>query len=145
MVTTSNKPPRTQEEIVEKLERVKQDDFFGFKTTDLLGYLDYEHAKPYLKEGCTKEEWGLKLNDRESILAEMKDYMPFAWDKANNQRGISAGRSMAHYNVWVWMLRDEEVFGDLEEYQYYGKDNLRKLCDTYGWDANQWDDNIREN
>lgn len=137
---------RTQEEIVDKLNEVKLDDFFGFKTMDLVSYLDYEHAKPCLKPECTKEDWPAALpRDRESILQRMSEYMSFAWDKANNCRGISAARSMAHYTIWIWMIGDEDRFGNLEEYQFYGKDNLRKICDEYGWDADQWDDGVRTN
>lgn len=136
---------RSQDDIVEEIERIKDDDFFGFKTGDLIGYLDYEHAKKYLKPEVMSEEWKFLPSDRESILEEMKNYMDFAWDKANNGRGISAGRSLAHYTVWTWLIGDQGRFGDLEDYQYYGKDNLRKLCDAYGWDADKWDDGIREN
>ncbi len=140
-----NTTVRTQDEIVTEIERIKKDDFFGFKTTDLLGYLDFDHAKQYLKPECTEKDWEQSPSDRDSILLEMEKYMDFAWDKANNERGLSAGRSMAHYTAWVWMIGDEDKFGDLEEYQYYGKDNLRKLCETYGWDADQWDDGVRHN
>lgn len=136
---------RSQAEIVAEVERIKDEDFFGFKTGDLIGYLDYDHAKPYLQPECTEADWKPAPTDRESILKQMEEYMPFAWDKANNERGISAGRSLAHYTVWVWMLGEEDRFGDLERYQYYGKDNLRKLCDAYGWDADQWDDGRRVN
>lgn len=138
-------PIRSQGEIVAEFERVKSEDFFGFKSSDLLLYLDYEHVKPYLKKGVTPEQWVARAGDRESILKEMEEYMSFAWDKANNCRGISAARTLAHYTVWVWMLGDQDHFGDLESYQYYGKDNLRKICDFYGWDADQWDDGVRVN
>lgn len=136
---------RSQDEIVAEIERIKEGDFFGFKTSDLIGYLDYEHAKEYLKPEVTAEEWARSPSDRESILKEMEEYMEFAWDKANKERGISAGRSLAHFTVWVWMIGDQDRFGDLERYQYYGKDHLRKLCDAYGWDADKWDDGIRIN
>lgn len=143
MTTTLNKVIRSQDEIVAEIERIKEHDFFGFKTNDLIEYLDYDHAKQYLKPEVTAEEWKSLPSDRESILKEMEEYMEFAWDKANNERGISAGRSLAHYTVWVWMIGDQDRFGDLEEYRYYGKDHLRKICDAYGWDADKWDDGRR--
>lgn len=136
---------RTQEQIVEKIEQVKETDFFGFQTTDLIGFLDYQHAKPYLKPEVTEEQWKPNLYTREHILSMMHEYMPFAWDKANNCRGLSAGRSMSHYSIWVWLLGDEDAFGDLEDYNYYGKDNLVRICNHYGWDPKQWDDGIRSN
>jgi len=136
---------RTQDEIVAEIELIRKEDLdlLGFKTTDLLGFLDFEHAKPYLKPETTTDKWEPLANTRQNILGIMKNYMAFAWDKANNCQEISAARSMAHYSVWVWMLGDEKVFGDLEQYNYYGKDNLTKLCEYYSWDSKQWDDNIR--
>jgi len=136
---------RSQDEIVAEIERIKDEDFFGFKIGDLIGYLDYGHAKQYLKPEATAEDWKQSPSDRESILKQMEEYMEFAWGKANDERGISAGRSLAHYTVWVWMIGDQDRFGDLERYQYYGKDNLRTICDAYGWDADNWDDGRRVN
>jgi len=136
---------KTQNEIVAKVEEIKSEDIFGFKTNDLLEFLDFEHAKPYLIEGATEDQWEQGTLARENILKKMEDYMSFAWEKANNCRGISAGRSLAHYTVWIWLIGDEEKFGDLENYNYYGKDNLIKICEEYGWDSDQWDDGKRTN
>ena len=136
---------RTQEQIVAKIESIKENDFFGFQTNDLLECLDFEHAKPYLKPEVTADQWKTVPSDRDSVIARMKDYMEFAWDKANNCRGLSAGRSMAHYSAWVWLAGDEAAFGDLEDYEYYGKDNLVAICQLYGWDSSQWDDGERHN
>lgn len=136
---------RTQKQIVDKIESIKKNDFFGFQTSDLVFHLEYEHAKQYLNEGVTADQWKQMSPDRDSILKEMQDYMPFAWDKANNFRGLSAGRSMSHYMAWVWLAGDEANFGDLEDYEYYGKDNLVRICKFYGWDSSQWDDGVRSN
>ena len=102
---------RTQSEIVAEIEKLKNNDFLGFKREDLIDFLDFEHAKPHLKPEVTNEEWHPAQNSRENILKQMEDYMAFAWDKANNYRGLSAGRSMAHYTAWIWLLGDEQVFG----------------------------------
>lgn len=136
---------RTEEEVLAKFLEVKEEDFFGFKTNDLLERLPFKFIKQYLKEDATEEKWEEVRQPltRESILKAMEEYMPFAWEKANNCRGLSAGRSMAHFMMWTWLLCDD--FGDLEEYEYYGKDNLVKLCEFYGWDHTQWDDGIRSN
>lgn len=140
---------RTQQEIIDKMKAVEDNDFFCTIRSDLLNYLDYPNAKPFLKPEATEEEWNKAKSTltRENVLKEMLDYMPFAWDKANNFRGLSAGRSMDHYTAWVWLLGDEDVaaIGDLKGYEFYGKDNLVKLCQRYGWDAKQWDDGVRKN
>lgn len=136
---------RTEDEIVARIESIKDDDFFGWETTDLMVCLSFEKAKPYLKESVSAEEFAnIALpRDRESVVARMRDYMDFAWEKANDGRGLSAGRSMSHYSAWVWLAGDD--LGDLGEYNYYGKDNLRRICELYGWDADQWDNGVRVN
>jgi hypothetical protein len=134
---------RTDEEILARWEAIKDSDFFGVRSGELLCRLPFEKIKPYLKEDAREEDWTTVGKDRETILSEMLAYMPFAWEKANNERGLSASRSMDHYTEWVWLLGDD--LGNLSDYEFYGKDNLVKICEKYGWDAGQWDDGIRTN
>ena len=134
---------RSDDEIVARIEAVKGNDWMGTQITELIVRLPFERAQPYLKPEAKPEEWEVKPRDRESLLAEMLDYMPFAWDKANNERGLSAGRSMDHFSAWVWLAGDD--LGDLTKYSFYGKDNLCRICKQYGWDAGQWDDGRRVN
>ena len=138
---------RTQEEIVAKISEVQGSDYLGTKTGDLVFFLDYSHAKKYLKSGTTEEEWNELREEptRRNITAIMEDYMEFAWDKANNCRGISASRTMEHYAIWLWLMGDEmaEKFNDLEDYCFYGKDNLVAICEEFGWDSSKWDDGVR--
>ena len=134
---------RSDEEILARIESVKEDDWLGTQLSDLLIRLPFEKARPYLKPEATPEDWPVKPRDRDSVLAEMLSYMPFAWGKANNGRGLSAGRSMDHYSAWVWLAGDD--LGDLTQYEFYGKDNLVRICKHYGWDAGQWDDGVRVN
>lgn len=137
---------RTQEQIVQQIEKCKSDDFLGFEINEYLYFLDYEHAKPYLKESTKPEQWEKPPNENSTkiILKIMLDYMPFAWDKAKNCRGISASRSISHYKAWIWMLDDGFEF-DEDSYCHYGKDLLRAICKQYSWNPNQWDDGIRVN
>ena len=132
---------RTDQEIIDRINARKEADFFGFELTDLLIRLPFELAKPFLNPDVKGEDWKVQPRDRDSVLKEMLEYMPFAWGKANNCRGLSAVRSMCHYMAWVWLAGDD--LGDLTDYQYYGKDNLVKICDHYGWDSSQWDDGER--
>ena len=144
---TNNKFERSYEEIIEKIEEINQpqsNDLSAIKINDLVDYLPFELAKKYLIDDAKKKQWGeIKPKDRQSILEEMKDYIKFAWQKANNFRGLSAGRTMAHYSIWIWLIGDD--FGDIEEYQFYGKDNLVKICKYYGFHNQNLDDGVRNN
>jgi hypothetical protein len=134
---------RTDKEILDRIETRKPLDWLGIELNDLVDFLPYEAAKPFLRDEVTREDWRPLPRDRESVLKTMHDYMSFAWEKANTGRGISASRSMHHYMAWTWILGDD--FGELTDYQHYGKDNLVRLCKHYGWDASQWDDGERYN
>jgi hypothetical protein len=139
---TDTNSERTSEEILARLKEIEGSDFFGFQRSDLIDYLPFNEARPFLKEGVTADQWAqvMKSRDAESIKARMLEYMPFAWDKANNCRGLSAARSVEHMKAWLWLLNDPlgDRLDDL--YQHYGKPCLRAICENYGWYWRQWDD-----
>jgi len=138
---------RTQEEIIERIKDLKGTDFFGFQIYELYLALDHEHVKPFLKEGVEEKDWEQTIKNDEDVKKTMIDYMEFAWEKANNCRGISASRSISHYKAWLWLLGDVvfNQFDDLEDYEYYGKDKLVEICVFLGIDSNKWDDGRRVN
>ena len=133
---------RTQEEIVKRIEEIRIDDMFGFQISELIAHLDYENAKPYLKDGITEDQWEKENRSPKDIMI---DYMPFAWEKANDKRGISAGRSIAHYISWLWLDGDEVLHKEIDDYEYYGKPQLIAICKYLGIDHKQYDDGVREN
>ncbi len=119
---------RTQKEIVEKIKEVESDDWMGTTRNDLIDFLDFDHAKEFLEDGVTPEQFGVaKENTPENIKSIMKDYLGFAFGKAEDGRGLSAGRSMDHYYAWIWLLGEEERFGDVRIYDSYGLPHLNAL------------------
>ena len=112
---------RTQEEILQKIKDVEKEDFFGTIRDDLLQFLKFENAKQFLLEN-TEEEWReiYKEPSEENIKKEMREYLGFAFGKAEDERGLSAGRSMQHYYGWIWLLDKEDYFGDVRDYSKYG-------------------------
>ncbi len=144
---------RTQQEIITKIDSFKGfDDMFGVKRNDCIVYLTFENAKKYLKPSVTGKKWDkdYKKLTAESILKEMEDYMSFAWDKANCMRGISANRSIDHFGIWIWLLGEDDFYNEIikefkENYYYYGKPILEKICKRYGWDWKKWDDGKKTN
>jgi hypothetical protein len=139
---------RTQEEIVNRINERKDEDILGFEVGIYIEFLDFDSAQPFLKPDTTKEQWSdvYKEPTTEYILAKMLGYMSFAWEKANDCRGISANRTIAHYDAWLWLLDDGflEVINSIE-YQHYGKEKLIAICEKYGWDWKQWDNGVRTN
>ena len=133
---------RTQEEIVARIEKRASQDVFGWEWDEYALYLDLEHVRPFLKDPL-QESWNAE--DR-SPRQKMIRYMPFAWEEANNCRGIPATRSLFHYVAWLWLDGDDTLWPQIwEEYEYYGKERLRQVCAYLGLDADQWDDGRRVN
>ena len=135
---------RTQDEILARIKERKPDDFFGFEVSEYVPFLDYKYAKPFLKPEVTREEWDKdRITDPVFLI---KDYMPFAWEKANGCRGISASRSLSHMVAWLWLAGEDELAKATDgDYNHYGKEKLIKICEHYGLDWKQWDDGIRTN
>lgn len=134
---------RTDQEILDRIEQVKGEDWLGTRVGELVTRLSFDAAKPLLKDDTKREEWKVFFRDRDTILKEMLEYMEFAWGKAINCRGISASRSIEHYEEWIWLLGDDPK--KLPDYEHYGKEILKFICQKYGWDALKWDDGVRVN
>lgn len=114
---------KTAKEIKARINAVAMNDWMGTQRSDLLHYLPFEDAQEFLKSGTTKEEWDAR--ELTTPMQEATAYIPFAWDKANNYRGLSAGRSLDHLKSWLWLAG----YGDLvdarfDNYNYYGKSQL---------------------
>lgn len=134
---------KTQDEIIARIHAIKASDFFGTQTGDLVEFLDFAKAKEFLTDTAIEAEWKPSPLTREYVLESMRDYMPFAWEKANGFRGLSASRSIDHFTSWIWLLGDLEEFGDLSDYEFYGKDKLVSICDKYSLPNH--DDGVRLN
>lgn len=125
---------KTHDEIIQRIKT--SDDFFGFAGSALLELLPFDVARPLLAKDteCTAETWKWHA-DRAAVLACMRDYMEFAWDKVVDHRGISASRSVEKFGAWLWALGDEETLRKFEatDYAPYGAPQLAFVCETYGF------------
>jgi len=125
---------RTQQEILDRIKSISNRDFFGFETSDLIDFLDYEHAKEFLKEGVTEEQWKEAREKTGTPEKQIKDYIEFAWEKAKGERGLSSERSINHFTAWLWLAGDDELVAFLEDegnYPMYGKPMLKKVTEKY--------------
>lgn len=140
---------KTQQQILDRIREIKDEDYFGFEITILLDFLTIESLESLrgvvFIDGSGFSYRPPKATDEETIKAAMRAYMDFAWRKANGFRSLAAGRSIYYYKAWLWLLGEDEFANDLEDYQYYGKDELVRICDYLGLDASQWDDGVRRN
>ena len=82
---------------------------------------------------CYKKEHRDKVVEltEENIIAAMQNYIEFAIEKAENQRGISAGRSMWKFKQWLWVLEDDTFDAALDNYMDYGLSVLKDIKEKY--------------
>lgn len=81
--------------ILKRIEQIKGHDMFGEYIPRLVDYLDYEHAKPFLNDGVTEDQWGEKLTDKD-LRSELHRYMEDWWkEKVEDGRGLSCHRGRA--------------------------------------------------
>lgn len=128
---------RTNSEIVNRIKAIREKDFFGFMTTDLLSYLPFKYAKQFLDKEATSKDWKVC---QEVPCDEILRYLPFAWGKANGCRGLSASRSIDHFRAWLWLDKSPIEDEWLEEYILYGKPQLVVISELYGFDWRSEDD-----
>lgn len=126
---------KTQDEIIEHLKKLSDEskDPFGFAVEVALPFLDYDHAKPWLKPECTPEDWakhGLKPNNYDNVVAEMADYMPFVMEKIRDERGLSMMRSAMKMSMWLWLIGDNELSEGLFVGSY-GADAMTVIAEKY--------------
>lgn len=126
---------RTQEQIANYIQknRDSHEDVFGFMAEVLIGYLDFAHAKPFLKPEAKPEDWKTDPLTREHVIETMRDYMSFAWQKCEDHRGISAGRSVQKMQAWCWVLGEDHLI-DWEEFAQYGAPILLAVSQRYGFE-----------
>jgi len=130
---------RSQDEIVAYIRA--NDDLFGFAREVLIPRLDFEHAKEWLREGVTPEEWQ-ELLESEDVppLDAMRKYMDFAIGKARDHRGLSASRSVMKLNAWTFLLGFEPIE---DPFPNYGAPILKALCQRH--EFNWPDDDVALN
>jgi len=110
----------------------------GFAAEALVEFVPFDDAAAIRNKEVTREEWGeAKSLTREAVLDVMRDYMTFAWDKAQNHRGISASRSVTKMQAWIWLMDDPDITAP---YQNYGAPFLRSACERYGFPIPASDD-----
>jgi hypothetical protein len=131
---------RTQEEIVNKIKQ-QQKELISFHLEVLVFYLDFKHAKEFLKEDVKDEDWekDKQKYTREIVLEEAKTYMAnYGWPKCQGHRGISASRTLDKMKAWAWLLGDDSAVDEINRleahnYAQYGAPVLKYICERYGW------------
>lgn len=68
---------------------------------------------------------------RENVIEQLKGDVAFGFEKALNQRGISAGLMYSVVSMWNWVL--EEGLEDFSDYAQYGLPLFKATAIKYGF------------
>ena len=146
---------KTQNEVIGfiKLLSINNNDTFAWIRESIVPALDFDNAKKVLKfkqgvtsdnakkvlkfkQGVTSDKWdkaSSRLITDQDVINAMTEYLPFAWNKADNERSISANRSIEHYIGWLWLISDDMYDKVSHEYEHnycdYGKPILKMIDD----------------
>lgn len=114
----------------------------GFKSEALDGR-DTGRLIQFIPENRLKE-MGIELKDeyvgkheaipftKENILEQLKGDVEFGFEKALNQRGISAGLMYNVVSMWNWIL--EDGLENFDEYAQYGLPLFKATAEKYGFE-----------
>jgi len=98
----------------------------AFVTADQLEKLGFA-----LKEGATHKPVQFT---RKNVLRRLKNDLAFGFEKALNQRGISASLMYEVVKMWMWVLDDPLADWDDEDYAQYGLRFFKAVALKYNFD-----------
>ena len=125
----------TPEQIVEMIERIDHEDFFGKFRSVLLEYLPYEHAKRFLNDSVTPEMWQEDVRgDHDAMLrSQFQHYAAWWKETVEDKYGISVKRYAKYHFVLRMFLAGMPEWETLLSMAdgYYTRDAYevaRELC-----------------
>lgn len=129
---------RSQQDIMMRLTQVGTGvaDFFDVRTAELIHYLEYDNAKPFLKPEVGPQDWTPGTDP----MNDATNYLDFAIGKCVDHRGLSAARSIDHFKEWAWLSGDDLFMAAIElGHAQYGAPILHGVARAIGaekiWDS----------
>ena len=122
---------RTQQQIWDYYQTIKEKDFFGFRAEVLAEYMTFNTVRPLLKDGAQEKDWIVREPTDANVREDASKYAEFAWRKVADHRGISANRNIDKMETYLWLLGEEDkVDLDSIPYAQYGAPQLAAICEV---------------
>ncbi len=141
---------RTAEEVLARMDEVKDRDTQGIERSRLLDALPWEHAKEFLTDPETvgEEEWVKEFlyADDDALKRSMEVQLEFFIGKANMRSLGSTDRARASVRGFVFLLPDSPertaiLDATVEDWdRYYGKRQFVAAARLIGFDWEKHDD-----
>lgn len=88
------------------------------------------------EEYNNEERWNSTVVEftRENVLKQLEEDVRFGFEKALNQRGISASLMFECVMMWNYILEEGLEDWDEDDYGFYGLPLFKATAVKYGWD-----------
>lgn len=98
------------------------------------------------EEYNNEERWNSTVVEftRENVLKQLEEDVRFGFEKALNQRGISASLMFECVMMWNYILEEGLEDWDEDDYGFYGLPLFKATAVKYGWDNPIGEDSGRE-
>lgn len=143
--------PRSEQDVIARMHEVLLNSL-GWEVDVLLDYLNFDAAKPFLRDEVTREQWEaplgefagyggptdavrpVALTDSAHMLTAAEKYAEFGWGKIAGECSVSASRTIDKMRGWLWLLGwDPAEIIDSRDYGDYGAPQLTAVCEVLGF------------
>jgi hypothetical protein len=129
------------------IENYKSETLDGRDIARLADFVPFDKAKAagWLRDDATGDGWPDTLEwTLDNVLEQLKSDVDFGFEKALNQRGLSAGLMWQVVSMWNWILEEGlENFSE-DDYAQYGLPLFKATALKYGFNNPIGDDSGTE-
>jgi hypothetical protein len=111
----------------------------------IIPYMDWRHSSELIDSpGINEHVWNNEIfrpRTRTAVKADMRDYMPHAWELVAKRRHESTVEALEHYQIWFDMLGEHSLSEAMKSYgdTDFGATELAIVCQHFGWEYGKMD------
>lgn len=119
---------------IEEILKYESQSFDGRDLNRLADFMTVEQMQKFDLEVSNPDGWKTEELTRENVLKRLESDLAFAFEKALNKRGLSAGLMYGVVKMWMWVLdeHDDLVNWSDDNYAQYGLPYLKAVALRYG-------------
>lgn len=119
---------------IEEILSYESQSFDGRDLNRLADFMTVEQMQKFDLEVSNPDGWKTEELTRENVLKRLESDLAFAFEKALNKRGLSAGLMYGVVKMWMWVLdeHDDLVNWSDDNYAQYGLPYLKAVALRYG-------------
>jgi len=123
---------RTQDEILARAMALAAvgSDLSDDQVNDLVVYLDFSQARQIIDGYVRWADW---KTETASPLTTVAEYLPLAWEKANDGQDAAVIRALNHFKASLWLAGDDVSWLD-SDITNHGKPHLVRISERVGFD-----------